>query len=304
MNKFVLANNVEIPQIGFGPGIMWQSFPPMRIRSGYFNILDRIYNKLIYSKIDRIRYVEGIVTALNNGYRLLDNSSSYGNLNLLKEAIQKTGLNRNELFITDRISNQAQFKKNVRDSFFYSLNQLGLDYVDVLQIQWPVTEYYVDTWKELVKLYNEGYCKSIGVANCHQHHLQTLADETGIVPHINQIEVHPLFTQKELVSYCKKHKIQVEAYTPTARFDDRIRRLPLLLNIASNYNKNIVQVILRWHIQNGIIPIVRSFNNIHQISNINIFDFELTSEEMLAIDSININSRLRYDPDNCDFSIL
>jgi len=283
---------------------MWQSFPPMQIRSGLFNIPDKIYNKIVYSKINNIRYVKGIVSAFYNGYRLLDYSSSYGNLNLIKEAIQKSGLGRNELFITDRISNQAQFKKNVRDSFFFSLKQLGLDYVDLLQIQWPVTKCYVDTWKELVKLYNEGYCKSIGVANCHQHHLQTIYDESGFFPHINQIEVHPLFTQKELVSYCKKHKIQVEAYTPTARFDDRIRRLPLLLNIANKYKKNIVQVILRWHIQNGIIPIVRSFNNTHQISNINIFDFKLTLEEMLAIDSININSRLRYDPDNCDFSIL
>jgi diketogulonate reductase-like aldo/keto reductase len=125
-----------------------------------------------------------------------------------------------------------------------------------------------------------------------------------INPMVNQFEIHPLFTQKSLIEFCKSKGIQVEAYSPIARFDDRLVRLPALNAIARKYNKTIIQIVLRWHIQNGVIPIVRSLNKIWQSENISIFDFELTEEEMGKIDSFNINSRLRYDPDNCDFSIL
>lgn len=169
---------------------------------------------------------------------------------------------------------------------------------------WPVTGYYEAAWKEMVKLYQEGYCKVVGVANCHKHHLEKLFSVSDIIPAVNQIEVHPLFTQKELIRFCWNNNIAVEAYTAIARFDDRLMRLPLLKNIADKYNKTIVQIILRWHIQTGVIPLVRSLNFKRQQENINIFDFQLTKEEMKAIDGININSRLRYDPDNCDFSIL
>ena len=106
------------------------------------------------------------------------------------------------------------------------------------------------------------------------------------------------------ISFCKEHGITVEAYTPVARFDDRLMRLPLLKKIGEKYGKSVVQVVLRWHIQNGVIPVVRTLSAAHQKENLNIFDFTLTDEEMKAIDGININSRLRYDPDNCDFSIL
>ena len=125
-----------------------------------------------------------------------------------------------------------------------------------------------------------------------------------MIPAVNQIEVHPLFTQKELISYCKSLGIQVESYTALARMDDRLIRLPLLKKIGRKYNKTVVQVVLRWHIQSGLIPVIRSLNAKRQKENIDIYDFQLTPEEMLSIDSININARVRYDPDNCDFTIL
>ena len=153
-------------------------------------------------------------------------------------------------------------------------------------------------------IYNAGYCRAIGVANCHPHHIEHLIKATGFVPMVNQVEIHPLFTQKELINYCRSKNIVVEGYTAIARFDDRLMRLPLLHQIARKYNKTVVQLILRWHIQTGVIPIVRSMNKKRQLENISIFDFELSMEEMNAINGININSRLRYDPDNCDFSIL
>lgn len=184
------------------------------------------------------------------------------------------------------------------------LQGMGVDYVDMLMFHWPVTDLYIDTWKEMVQLYKEGYCKCLGVANCHKHHIEELMKAADVIPSINQFEVHPLFTQKDLIGYCWSKGIQVEAYTAIARFDDRLMRLPLLKNIAQKYHKTVVQVILRWHVQTGVIPLVRSLNKNRQLENVSIFDFELTSNEMKAIDAININSRLRYDPDNCDFSIL
>ena len=121
---------------------------------------------------------------------------------------------------------------------------------------------------------------------------------------INQFEIHPLFTQKKLIRYCLDNGIRPEAYTPTARFDDRLVRLPLLHRIGKKYGKSILQVVLRWHVQNGVIPVVRALTKSHQQENIDIFDFYLSEAEMADIDGININARVRYDPDNCDFSIL
>lgn len=297
--KIILSNGVEIPSIGNGPAGI--GYSPKPIKRTLFN---RIYNKFIGKTILRQKYVNAVSNSFKTGFTLLDNSAAYHNEEYVYKAIKKSGIERKDLFITTRCSNQAQFAGNVREEFFKSLKALHTDYVDLYQFHWPVTNRYIETWNEIVELYKEGYCRSIGVANCHQHHIEELIKKSGFVPHINQIEIHPLFTQKPLIEYCKSKNIQVEAYTAIARFDDRLMRLPLLKNIAKKYNKTVVQVILRWHIQNGIIPLVRSLNPARQLENISVFDFELTKEEMLAIDGININARVRYDPDNCDFTIL
>ena len=139
---------------------------------------------------------------------------------------------------------------------------------------------------------------------CHQHHIEAILRECEIKPVVNEFEVHPLFTQKPLVKYCEDKGIRVIAYTPLAINDYRLRNSKILRGIANKYNKNIYQIVLRWHIQNGIIPIPYSFNPKHNKSNLDVFDFELTDDEMKVIDGFNYNSRLRYDPDNCDFSIL
>lgn len=295
-----LNNGVEIPVIGSGPGLPGYTakYHPK------YSLLYRAYNKLVRRPLVCAHWVDAVAHSFRVGFTLLDNSASYCNESLVYKAICKSGIKREELFITTRASNRAQCARKVREEFFKSLKALRTDYVDLYQFHWPVTGYYIDTWKEMVKLYQEGYCRSIGVANCHIHHLEKILEVTEVIPAINQIEVHPLFTQKELISYCKEHGIQVEAYTAVARMDDRLVRLPLLRDIAKKYNKTIVQIVLRWHIQNGVIPIVRSLNKTRQKQNIDVFDFDLSQDEMLSIDGININSRLRYDPDNCDFSVL
>ncbi len=298
--KIILNNNVEIPCIGNGPGIM--KVPSLWKANNNFvmDFMGKVVRKTYYLP----RFTKSISHAMSIGFTLLDYSTSYGYEKYIGKAIKKSGVGRHNIFLTSRVSNSQQIKGNIKEQLLNTLKYYNTDYVDLYMFHWPVSEVYLDTWQQMIELYKQGYCRSIGVANCHQHHLEEILKISDVVPAVNQVEVHPLFTQKPLVEYCKSKNIVVEAYTPVSRFDDRLVRLPLLKNIAEKYNKNIVQIILRWHIQNGVIPVVRSMNKKHQCENISIFDFELTSEEMKAIDRININSRLRYDPDNCDFSIL
>ena len=294
--------------IGFGPAACGYSAKYKSSSYGTFariiNALSLRYNKYIGRPRLERRYVQSVADAIKSGFRWIDYSCAYGDGKLIGEAIHKSGVKREDLIITTRVSNYAQFNHCVREEFLNFLQNTKMDYVDILQFHWPVTDYYVDTWREMEKLYKEGYVKHLGVANCHQHHLEEIYKICQYKPEIGQFEIHPLFTQKPLIDYYKQHDIQVCAYTPIARFDDRLMRLPLLKRIGEKYGKSVTQVVLRWHIQNGIIPLVRTLNPAHQRENLDVFDFELTESEMKAIDAININSRLRYDPDNCDFSIL
>lgn len=294
---------MNIPQIGFGPGIAGYSAKLQKKHSGLSRFIIALLRRANY-RLECNKYISAVTNALQIGFRLIDYSSAYGDGRLLQKAIQKSGVKREELFITTRVSNRAQREGSVREEFMTFLKNMQLDYVDLLQFHWPVTGLYLDTWREMEKLKDEGLVKHLGVANCHQHHLEEIFKICKHRPEVGQFEIHPLFTQKQLIEYYKQQGIVVEAYTPIARYDDRLVRLPLLKRLEKKYNKTFVQIILRWHVQNGVIPLVRSMSKEHQLENFSIFDFELEPEDMSAIDAININSRLRYDPDNCDFSIL
>lgn len=296
--------NGAIPQIGFGPGSYGYSAKMKKQRGRFSSYVYRAMNKFILRPLGERHYVDVVANAFKIGYRLLDYSSAYSSAHLVGEALRKSGVPREKMFITSRVSNNAQRNHAVREEFMNYLKKMGVDYVDLLQFHWPVTGCYLDTWREMEKLKDEGLVKHLGVANCHPHHLEEIFKICKHRPEIGQFECHPLFTQKPLIAYYKSQGIVVEAYTPLARYDDRLVRLPLLKRLEKKYNKNFIQIILRWHIQNGIIPVVKSLNKEHQKSNFDIFDFVLDDEDMKAIDSININSRLRYDPDNCDFTIL
>lgn len=296
-------SNRRIPLIGFGPGIAGYSSKMQKKHNGlwryYYAIINRIKMRFV-----RKNYIDSVTNALIIGYRLIDYSSAYGDGKLLQKAIEKSGVKREDLFITTRVSNRAQREGRVREEFMQFIKNMNLEYVDLLQFHWPVTDLYLYTWREMEKLYEEGYVKHLGIANCHQHHLDEILKICKHRPEVGQFEIHPLFTQKPLIQYYKDNGIVVEAYTPIARYDDRLVRLPLLKKLEMKYNKSFVQIIIRWHVQNEVIPLVRSMSKDHQLENLSIFDFELSPEDMAAIDAININSRLRYDPDNCDFSIL
>lgn len=300
-----LNNNQLIPMIAIGPGILNYGKRMPDFGNSFLNKCYSEFNNRILSKFSsQIKYVNSVSHAIDIGYRLIDNSASYRNEKLIGRAIRKSGINREEMFITSRVSNKQQLNGSIRNFFMQSLNDLGVSYIDLYMFHWPVTDCYLNTWRQMVELYEEGLIKTLGVANCHQHHLEEIFKISDVVPAINQIEVHPLFTQKPLIEFCKSKGIQVESYTPIARNDDRLVRSRLLKELGKKYNKTVQQIILRWHIQNGLIPVIRSHNKRRQLQNISVFDFNLTPDELTKIDSLNLNSRLRYDPDNCDFSIL
>lgn len=301
---FELTNGDKMQAIGFGPGIMGYTAKMVKSRNLIGRFYFKVMNKLFYYPIRRIKYVNRVANAFRIGYRMLDYSAAYGNMELIGKAIRKSGVDRKDIFITTRVSNVAQREHKVREEFMKGLKCMGIDYVDLLQFHWPVTGCYLDTWREMEKLKEDGYVHHLGVANCHQHHLERILNICKFRPEVGQFEIHPLFTQKTLIDYYKKQNIIIEAYTSLARYDDRLVRLPLLKRMEKKYNKSFTQIILRWHIQNGCIPLVRTLKLSHQLSNFDIFDFEISKEDMKQIDGININSRLRYDPDNCDFSIL
>lgn len=301
MEIICLRNGEKIPVIGFGPDELGYTPRRKEIKQDIVHRGFRKVKKIIY---DEPKYIREVSSGFKAGFRLLDWSASYGDGKLLAKSIKKSGISRDEYIITTRISNQAQFNGSIREEFYKQLKTFNIDYFDILMFHWPVTGYYEKTWEEMNKIKDEGLCKILGVANCHQKHLENLFRISGEYPEINQVEIHPLFTQIPLRKFCNERNIQIEAYSPTARLDDRLCNPPLLKNFSKKYNKNITQIILRWHIQNGIIPIIRSLNYSHQLEDMDIFDFTINEEDMIKIDALNINSRIRYDPDNCDFSCL
>lgn len=303
MGKFILNNGLEIPDLCFGTGITYVHNIGIQ---GKIQILKcqmkSILNRDKKSSLLNINLPKMIDTSMRNGCCCFDTSRAYGASEFtLGQTLKK--YSRNSFFVITKLCNTDQYNKNVRGGLESSLKELGMDYVDLYLMHWPVADYFIDSWKEMETLYKEGKCKAIGVCNCNIHHLQELKQHAEIMPMVNEIECHPLFTQDNLRSYCAENDIQVLAYTPTARMDERLKKT-CLVPIAEKYDKTIVQIILRWHQQIGNVPIFNSSNKDHVIGNTDIRDFSLTSDELDRITKININSRLRYDPDNCDFRQL
>lgn len=293
MRERLEINGKEVPGLCFGTGIT---------NIGKRGILNILLNRDKNTSRNTL-HLNGVVKcAISNGCNMFDTSSAYGTSEyILGQALKKYP--RDSYYIVTKICNKDQYSREVRKSFFKSLKALNVEYIDLYLMHWPVKECFIDTWKEMEKLYNEGLCKAIGVCNFNIHHFEELKKYAKIMPMVNQIECHPLFTQEQLREYCKKNNIQIMAYTSTARNDERLRKTALV-PIAKKYNKTITQVVLKWHQQIGNIPIFNTTNKKHLLDNININDFELTEDEIQKINDININSRLRYDPDNCDFTKL
>lgn len=242
---------------------------------------------------------ESVRLALKYGYKSIDTAAFYQNEEGVGQAIKKSCVPREELFITTKVWNSDQGYGATLQAFETSLEKLDLDYLDLYLIHWPVKGLYKETWRALEKLYKDGRVRAIGVSNFHVHHLEDLLADAEIVPMVNQIEYHPHLTQVEVHEYCKKHGIQMEAWSPLKR--GALLTEPTIVEIAENHKKTPAQVILRWDLQNNVITIPKSVKEARIVENANIFDFELSTEEMNQISRLNKNDRSGSDPDNFNF---
>jgi 2,5-diketo-D-gluconate reductase A len=234
--------------------------------------------------------------ALQAGYRLIDTAQAYKNEAGVGNALAASGIERDELFITTKLWNGNQAPGKAMKSFDESLQKLKVDYVDLFLIHWPqpMFDEYVDAWKTLEKIHAEGKAKSIGVSNFNPEHLQRLFDETGTVPAVNQIELHPGFRQDELRNFHHKHNIVTEAWSPIGQGKGLLDN-EVLQRLAEVKGKSPAQIVLRWHIQLGNVVIPKSVTPSRIKENIEVFDFDLTPDEMAQIDDIN-GERLGPDP--------
>lgn len=247
--------------------------------------------------------VNAVQAAIRNGYRSIDTAAIYGNEEGVGQGIaqglKETGISREELFVTSKVWNADLGYESTLAAFDRSLKKLGLDYLDLYLIHWPVAGKYKDAWRALEQLYKEGKVKAIGVSNFQIHHLQDLMKDAEIKPMINQVELHPRLTQKEIRDFCKQEGIQVEAWSPLMQ--GQLLDNPVLKEIAERHGKSIAQVILRWDLQHGIVTIPKSTKEHRIQENADVFNFELTAEDMEKIDALNENHRVGPDPDNFDF---
>ncbi|MEC0202335.1 aldo/keto reductase [Paenibacillus lautus] len=242
--------------------------------------------------------IQSVKSAIAAGYRSIDTAAIYGNEEGVGQAIRESGVSRDELFITTKVWNDDQGYEKTLQAFETSRKKLGLDIVDLYLVHWPGKDKYLDTWKALIHLQKEGLVRSIGVSNFQIRHLQHIIEETGVVPVVNQVELHPLLSQKELLGYARENQIVLEAWSPLMQGNlDQ----PVLAQIAEKYGKTTAQVILRWDIQNGVIVIPKSVKEHRIRENAGIFDFELSAEDMAAIDGLNQNKRFGSNPDEVLF---
>ncbi|BBO80264.1 glyoxal reductase [Desulfosarcina ovata subsp. sediminis] len=241
--------------------------------------------------------LSAVSAAKEAGIRVFDTSPNYKVDISLGQAFKQVGLRREEIIIVEKVDTSDQLFP-IGISLENCLKRLDIDYIDLYLIHWPFPERYIDTWKQMEQFCREGIVKSIGVCNFMPHHLDPLLKKADIIPAVNQIELHPMFTQIATVEYCRRNKIAVMAYTPLGRMNKALINNPLIISLARKYGKTVPQIILRWDTQSNIIVIPKSESPLRIRENGEIFDFCLLDEEIAAINALNCDMRLRFDPDD------
>ncbi|MEK5478543.1 aldo/keto reductase [Paenibacillus sp. FSL R5-0407] len=247
--------------------------------------------------------IQAVKAAVKHGYRSIDTAAVYQNEGSVGEAIaelfKESTVAREDLFVTSKVWNADLGYESTLAAYETSLNKLGLDYLDLYLIHWPVKGKYKEAWRALETLYRDGRVKAIGVSNFQVHHLEDLMKDAEIKPMINQVEFHPRLTQKEVRAFCQEHGIQMEAWSPLMQGE--LLNNEVLKGIAEKHGKSVAQIILRWDVQHGVVTIPKSTKEQRIIENAALFDFELTEDDMNQIDGLNEDRRVGPDPDNFDF---
>lgn len=268
MTTIKLDNGVQIPQIGFGT---WRI-------------------------TDRDICIASVKSAIEAGYRHIDTAQIYGNEEMVGEAIEQSGISRDQLFITTKLWNENQFFDHLVPSFEESLAKLKTDYIDLFLVHFPVTETRRPAWHKMEEIYESGKAKAIGVSNYTIKHLEELLRECKIKPAVNQVEIHVFLQQPELIDYCNKNGIVVEAYSPLAHgngLDDA-----KLKAIAKKHGKTTSQIMIRWCVQKNLVVLPKSVNADRIRENIDVYDFELDDQDMKDIASLDRDYRTCWDPTN------
>ena len=269
--SFTLRNGVQMPYLGLGT----------------------------YQSDNEEEVVTAVKSALELGYRHIDTAAAYKNEEGVGRGIRESGVDRNELFVVTKVWNDDQGYNSTIKAFEASLERLGLEYLDLYLIHWPVVGKYKETWKALEYLYAQKKIRAIGVSNFLKHHLEDVMEDCKVVPMVNQMEFHPHLVQQDLIDFCNKNTIQYESWSPFMQ--GKVFELDLCGDLAKKYGKSVAQIILRWNVQKGVVAIPKSVHAKRIASNAAIFDFELSQEDIAYLDSLETGERTGPDPDNFNF---
>ncbi|WP_446051457.1 aldo/keto reductase [Zobellia laminariae] len=245
--------------------------------------------------------IDAVKNALNAGYRHIDTAAAYKNEEGVGKGIRESNIAREEVFLVSKLWNADQGYESTLKAFEESLERLGVDYLDLYLIHWPVAGKYKDTWRAMEKLYREKKIRAIGVSNFLQHHLEDLLETAEVVPMVNQMEFHPYLVQQDLIDFCNSKGIQYESWSPFMHgklFDGKSE---VFSDLTDKYKKSIAQIVLRYNLQKGIVVIPKSVNVDRIKSNADIFDFELSEADISYLDRLDKGERTGPDPDNFDF---
>jgi diketogulonate reductase-like aldo/keto reductase len=253
----------------------------------------------LYKMTDAQEIDRAVKTALEVGYRAFDTATFYRNERFIGKALRQSGIPRDEIFLTSKVWNDAQREKRTLAVFNESLEDLGTDYVDLYLIHWPVRGYFKGTWQVLEKLYGEGRTRAIGTSNFHVHHLQDLMADSQVLPAVDQVEFHPYLYQSDLLEFCRSKNIQLEAWGPLMKGNITAKQ-PIAV-LAEKYKRTPAQIALRWDLQHEVVVIPKSSRPERILENSQIFDFELSPEDMSLLDGLNEGLHLGPNPDTFNF---